>query len=82
MTIPIYLPYFMAAGPHCHLLWSQPGPSRRALANCGSHANASRVSGHPPRLAFATSIARFSMSPTAPRFDAVAANASVGLQGC
>src|SRR5580693_10697778 len=32
--------------------------------------------------AFATSIAAFSMSPTAPRFDAVAANAPVGLQGC
>src|ERR1700726_3365187 len=32
--------------------------------------------------ASATSIARFSMSPTAPRFDAVAANAPVGLQGC
>src|SRR5580704_14954117 len=32
--------------------------------------------------AFATSIAALSMSPTAPRFDAVAANAPVGLQGC
>src|ERR1700732_4814446 len=32
--------------------------------------------------AFATSIAALSMSPTAPRFDMVAANAPVGLQGC
>src|ERR1700745_688820 len=30
--------------------------------------------------AFATSIARFSTSPTAPRFDAVAANAIIGLR--
>src|SRR6202047_4989823 len=32
--------------------------------------------------AFATSIARFSMSASAPRFDAVVGNAPVGLQGC
>src|SRR6202035_5746772 len=33
-------------------------------------------------IAFATSIARFSMSPAAPRFDAVASNAIVGRHGC
>src|ERR1700736_6664797 len=32
--------------------------------------------------AFATSIAALSMSASAPRFDAVAANAAIGLQRC
>ena len=32
--------------------------------------------------AFATSIAALSMSASAPRFDVVASNAVVGLQGC
>ena len=55
MTIPTYLPYFVAAGTAAALIAILYGLNRalarRGLAGCGSHADVSRVSRHSPGLA-------------------------------